>query len=525
MEEQKQVRINLVTNIVTLVVSVVVGLVYTPYLVRTLGVAAYGIVPLALVINNYISVFTGSLTGSLTRFYSVALQKGDTAAASSYLSTSLAVIALILMALTPLLGVLVWKLDSVFNIPPELVPAARVLFALTTGSFFVSVISSIFNITLYALNRLDLVNVIKMSRQVFRLVFVILFFAVFDADIAFIGYANMATETILLAVSVAMFVRTKPAGITIRADRFSRAAILSVMGMTVWVLVHNLGDVGIYRTDSFLANIFWGTRESGIVGAISELGSYIMMVMTVISSLLHPLIIIAYAKGDHDKVKRLSLTGSILLGVSTAAVCGVLAGYSEPFLNYWLGSEFAGYNLWLILKILPVSFSAASAGFIYTYRVWNKVRFPALATLGFGILNLAATALIMHLMSPSESGITVALAVSAGVVFLQGYCLNAFCFNRIYRGHGRGIIYNAVRIALVLAAAAAFSHLCSEALPDTPAAFIAGIALCAAAALALGWFVAMKGAERRAIKDIFRTKEILKEPAAGLPSEEKGVGL
>ena len=70
-----QTRRNFYTNILTLVVNIVVGFFYTPYLTRTLGPSAYGIVPLALIINQYISVVASALTSSFTRFYSVAIVK------------------------------------------------------------------------------------------------------------------------------------------------------------------------------------------------------------------------------------------------------------------------------------------------------------------------------------------------------------------------------------------------------------------------------------------------------------------
>ena len=75
MNQKNQTLRNLAFNLISLVVNIGLGLFYTPYLVKSLGIMAYGIVPLALVINQYINVVTGSLTGSLTRFYSVAYQK------------------------------------------------------------------------------------------------------------------------------------------------------------------------------------------------------------------------------------------------------------------------------------------------------------------------------------------------------------------------------------------------------------------------------------------------------------------
>ena len=96
-----QVQKNLMLNILNLVCNVIVGLYYTPYLVRSLGVVAYGIVPLALIVNQFIVVVTGALTSALTRFYSIELQKKEYERASRSLSTSLILIGGFVVILLP----------------------------------------------------------------------------------------------------------------------------------------------------------------------------------------------------------------------------------------------------------------------------------------------------------------------------------------------------------------------------------------------------------------------------------------
>lgn len=56
MNEKKQTKINLYSNIIALLANILVGIYYTPYLVNSLGLAAYGVLPLALIINQYIGV-------------------------------------------------------------------------------------------------------------------------------------------------------------------------------------------------------------------------------------------------------------------------------------------------------------------------------------------------------------------------------------------------------------------------------------------------------------------------------------
>jgi O-antigen/teichoic acid export membrane protein len=458
MNESKQTRINLLTNIGSLVANVLIGLFYTPYLVRTLGMVAYGIVPLALIINQYISVITGSLTGSLTRFYSIALQLGNKEEASRYLSTSIIVIAVIVLALTPVFVLIVTHINHVFNIPHYLVSEAKILFAFTLLSFIFSLFSSIFNITLYALNRLDLMNVVVIIRIGVKFLLTILFFELLQKNVAYIGYANVITELIALIISILFFVYLTKKGITIHLRYFDKTVLAAVLGMTVWVLIQQLGDTGLYRTDNILVNHFWGTKESGILGALSSFGGYVMQISVVVSSLFGPLILIAYSKNEHKKVERLTLTNSLLVGILSALLTGVLIGFAQPIISLWLGSTYTTYSYWFIIKLTTIPAYAAAGIFAFTYRAWNKIRFPAIFTISIGVANFIFVYLIYYFWGFFPDIISYVLTFTALLILIQSYGLNAFWFAHLYPGNKLKVIANLLKILSVLLATSLFAY-------------------------------------------------------------------
>lgn len=53
---------NLAANIAYFLVNVVIGVLLVPYFINTLGVAAYGIIPLATSITGYVAIVVQSLT-------------------------------------------------------------------------------------------------------------------------------------------------------------------------------------------------------------------------------------------------------------------------------------------------------------------------------------------------------------------------------------------------------------------------------------------------------------------------------
>lgn len=459
MKENKQIRRNLAFNIINLASNVLIGLFYTPYLVKSLGVVAYGVVPLALIINQYISVVTGSLTSALTRFYSIALQKDNKEEASMYLSTSIVVVlALILILIGPLWYV-INNVDNIFTIPPELVRSAKLLFTYTVISFFLSLLSSVFNITLYAFNRLDYLNIIKIIRSAGKFVFAIMLFVFLDVNIAYVGMANMITEIILLIFSIIVFINFSAGKVNLSLNNFSKTALTTVSVMASWTIIHQLGDTGLYRIDNILVNIFWSSKESGILGAFTELGNYTMIIASVIGSLFGPLILIAYSKNNHEEVKKLTLDRSLSVGVMVAVMAGALAGFSPIILRVWVGDEFIPYTSWLILKLSLIPFYSAAGVFAFANRAWNKVKFPAVMTVILGVVNFIILYSIAKLSNGSINVVNYMLFIAAVLGIAQSYFLNGLYFSKIYSNTRATVIKNSLKILITFISIYALSYL------------------------------------------------------------------
>lgn len=444
--DERRTKVNFYTNVLALIANVFVGIYYTPYLVNNLGLAAYGILPLALIINQYISVATQTLTHAYTRFYSVALQKGDYDEASKDISTSFIVVLLISFCIIPFAIWIVHDVDSLFQIPDGLEASARILFTYTILSFICSLFSSLFNVTLYAINRLDLMNLMKIVRAICKLAFVVLLFECLRVDVSLVGLSNLLTELLILVVSIALFFRFKPRAVRVSFNLFNKAILFSILGMSVWVLLQVCGDTLLYRTDNLIVNHFWGPEASGALGAISEIGSYVTVVVSVIGSLFGPLILMAYAKGDHDEVKSLFIEQSTIVGCLSALLTGIISGCGCVILRVWLGNGMEEYNWWLVLKMVVLPYYAAGGIMAFVYRSWNKVKFPAIGTLVLGLADILTLILLCKYVSP-DNAITV-LIVNAIFSISQCFILNAVAVSRIYNECKRSFIAICLKITI-----------------------------------------------------------------------------
>lgn len=428
-----QTRVNLYTNIATMVANTLVVIYYTPYLVDKLGVSVYGVLPLALIINQYIMVATGMLTNAFTRFYSVAIQKNDYGEASKVFTTSLVATLFIIIIITPALAGVVLKVDTLFQIPRGFEESARWLFSLTIVSFYFSIVSSFLNVTLYALNRLDLMNYMKIVRQSLKLVFTVFLFEGVGIELHFVGLANLIVEIIVFFWSIYYFFKYKPVQVKISLQFYSKITLFAILGMASWVLIQELGDTLLYRTDNILINHYLGSSESGRLGAISELGGYIKTVVQVVGSLFGPLILIAYAKDNHKEVEDLTVNQSLIVGCLAAVLCGVTAGVGPELLSLWLDDSFLSYSHWLCLKLFPIPFYAAGGVMSFVYKAWNKVKKPAIYTLMIGFIDIIVLLAVCQIVSIEQMDEAI-LCISCIFSLVQSYLLGLYCVYKIYPG-------------------------------------------------------------------------------------------
>lgn len=457
----QQIKKNFISNILFLLTSVIVVLYFTPYLINSLGLVAYGIIPLTLLINQYITIFTGSLTSALSRFLSISIQRKRFREASKYLSSAILMILCIVLLFTPLLYFFIKHIDRLFTIPTGLIYEAQILFGLTLGSFFISLFTAVFNISQYAANRIDILNGIKSLRNVFKFIFTVLCFIVWEPNLIYIGTVNLFVECVLLILSIYFFFKETHGKVYIKFNLFRSNFLFAMLAMTIWSILHQFGDTFIYQMDVYFVNKYFNSSLSGIVGTFINLGSYVIMVVYVVSGLFGPYILLSYSRKEHSKLINLTLNTSSLVGILSAILVGVFIGFVEQFILLWVGESFVEYTLWFIIKLSWMPLYAAAGLFAYVYRAHNKVKFPAIVTLLLGGVNISIQYFFYTKFSYlGENIINYGLIVSGLFALFQSYILNAYYFNKLYPNNSKYLIKNLILIVLIIL----FSSILSRAL-------------------------------------------------------------
>src|SRR3989304_4720960 len=124
----KQVPRNLVTNIIYFLINIIIGIFLVPFFIDTLGVASYGLIPLATSVTNYVGLVTQSLNSSISRYLTVDLKRKDFKKANIIFNTAFFGTLGIILLLIPVIFIISYYTPGIFKVPTNQTEEVILLF-------------------------------------------------------------------------------------------------------------------------------------------------------------------------------------------------------------------------------------------------------------------------------------------------------------------------------------------------------------------------------------------------------------
>jgi len=128
---------NLAANIAYFLANIVIGILLVPYFIKTLGVAAYGLIPLATSITGYVAIVVQSLNTAVSRFLTIDLQREDYAEANKTFNTALFGLTVVILLTVPVILVVAYLAPSIFHVPAGRRPARSLLLLGVSAAFLI----------------------------------------------------------------------------------------------------------------------------------------------------------------------------------------------------------------------------------------------------------------------------------------------------------------------------------------------------------------------------------------------------
>jgi O-antigen/teichoic acid export membrane protein len=370
-----------------LALRVLVGVWFTKYLIQYLGVALYGIVPLAISVSSYINMLTPSLSSAVGRFFAIDLNQGELDRANQTFTTAFLLSVSVAAGLLPLLLAVSYLAPVVFDVPAGSETGVRLLFlGVMVGSLF-QLIRIPFNAAPFTLHRFDLINAALATDLLVRVGLVVALFSAGLPAVRHVGFGVFAGGLASLGLAILIWYRLTPE-VEIRPRHFDRGRLAELANMSGWVLVSRLGGLLFLSTDLIIVNLRLGPEAGGLYGSALQWHIMLRTLAMAVGSVLTPIIIAQYARGDKHQLALTARRAVKLLGLGIALPVSLVAGLAEPLMNVWLGPEFSKLALLVSVLVVHLCVNTAVIPLFAVQTAFNRVRTPGLVTLGLGLLNV-----------------------------------------------------------------------------------------------------------------------------------------
>ena len=400
------------------------GVFFIPYLVRQYGSGAYGLIALAGFLTQYVGLISRCVGNSTARFLNIALNQNDWKQANEIFSTALMANLGFILVQLPLFALGIWKLHWLIDFPPEIAQDFRILVTCNVAVFFTSMLSGVFLTPIQAANRLDISSMMDAVRLSVRLIFLYTLIESFGAKLWLIGVVDVVLVSTYGIVVFFLRRRLAP-GLVFKWKYVTRNWIRPVLNMAGWSMVTSLGSCLFVKTDVWMINRFVNKEMAGIYAALLVWPNFLKQISKQLASVLAPVYLIDYARGDWKRVASISLSAAKILGCFVALVVGFLYVAARPLLCWWLGEGAEVYVSLFRVMTLYLTYTIGTAVLWQIYITLNKVHFTGIVNLATGVLNILVSMILIGLGFGAMGvavGTVIAMVLASTIAIPLGVC-------------------------------------------------------------------------------------------------------
>ena len=424
----RQISINMIANIVSYSSNLLISFVLTPFLINTLGKETYSFYPVANTIVSYMSVITNSMNTMASRFVTVSLVKGDKEEANKYYSSVLAAnLILGLILVIPMILVVVF-LDEFMEIPINSVAAIKALFALVFSSTLVNILGSTFGIATFAKNRIDLRSLRELVTALLRLILFVLLYKFLPASIVYVGFVTLLVALVNVAFQF-QYTRLLLPEIHISKANISISHTRELFSTSVWNMINTLGNTLLAGMTLILANVFYGATVSGTYSIVQTVPQFISGTIVMLVGVFYPAITYRFAENDIEGLLLEVNRAQKAIGAVACTTIVVFSALASEFCALWTPGEDSTYlSILSFVTILPHICIACLWSLTNLNVVMNKVKIPALFTMGMGLANVLIAYVIHKIAAPGLLSVPI-ISSLLQVVWIAGFIPQYACKN------------------------------------------------------------------------------------------------
>lgn len=385
----KEIKGGALLSYATIFATNIVGIVLTPYIIKSLGASEYGLYTMIGAFIGYLTVLDFGINNSIIRFVAKYRAEKDKKGEENFLAVSFIIYAIISICILVLGSIGYIYLDDLFGdtLTAEQLDKAKIMVLILIFNVAVTVPGGAFNAICMAYENFTLPKAIRLVKYLLRsiLVVVILFYG---GDS--IGLVIIDTIMNLIFIIIMAYIALYKLKVKIRYYTFEKSLAMSIFHYSVWVFVLVLVNKLRWQFGQLVLGLNYETTIVAIYAVGITLGSYYGAFSSAISSLFLPKAMQMTVKSESPQV--MTDTFIKISRISTYILFFILGGFilvGRQFIHLWVGDTFAEAYLFTVLIMIGLTFTLSQSFGNDLLQAKNKHRFRGIVILTATLLGVA----------------------------------------------------------------------------------------------------------------------------------------
>ncbi|MBQ0063369.1 MAG: oligosaccharide flippase family protein [Prevotella sp.] len=367
-----------------LAINILVGLIYTPWMINSIGREDYGLYTLALSVIS-LFVFDFGIGQAVTRFIAKYLAEGNLQKANNCLGLVYKLYFYIDIFLFIILVSFYFFIPQIYQeLTPEEIEKFKIIYIAV--SFF-SVISFPFipvNGVLTANEKFIQLKLCDLANKLFMVVAM--------SVCLFLGYGLYALVLVhvfsgLATIVLKLLFIKRDTNTKVNFGYYNGTEFKEILGFSGWVTVKSFSERMIFTLSPTVLGMVSGSVEIALFGIASTIEGYVYSFAGALNGLFLPRVSKIAAKNNEDVLTLMIKVGRLLFFIVGLVIVGFVS-IGREFIEVWLGDGYTPVYIASVLIILPsMIYVPQEIGCSYI-AVQNKIKHQALVYLFMGVCNI-----------------------------------------------------------------------------------------------------------------------------------------
>lgn len=422
-----QLKAGVTLHYVAMGLKYVIAIIYTPFMLRTMGQSEYGLYTLVASVVGYLSIMSFGFGSAYIRYYSRYKVKEDHDNIAK-LNGMFIVLYSVIGVLAFLVGIgLLLNTESVFGgkLARDEIDTAKILMTFMVFNISKSLILSVFGSHIVANEK----YVFQQSRQILSLLGTHLVMI----PVLLMGYKSIGMVVVTTVFSAIIDVSNilfclKKLEMKFSFKNFDFPLLKEMAVFSSFIFVNIITDQINWNVDKFLLGKFCGTAVVAIYGVASMLNSNYLSFSAAISSVFVPRVnrLVATGKDDRELSNMFTRIGRVQF-IVLSLICSGIIFFGRPFIFVWVGPTYSSAYPILLLLILPVTVPLIQNIGIEIQRAKNMHKFRSSVYFIIAIANL----LLSIPLTKKYGGVGAAAGTAISLIIGNGFVMNWYYQKKI----------------------------------------------------------------------------------------------